>query len=89
MTIADTCFLVDLMKGDPAAEEMVRIHNPLKTTAISSASSVSKVSTASSATIARMKSDLRTWYRCLILATLTIPDTATITIAPSAASGKA
>jgi predicted nucleic acid-binding protein len=25
------------MKGDPTAEEMVRIHNPLKTTAISSA----------------------------------------------------
>jgi tRNA(fMet)-specific endonuclease VapC len=37
LTIADTCFLVDLMKGDPAAEEMVKIHNPLKTTAISSA----------------------------------------------------
>lgn len=37
MTIVDTCFLVDLMKGDPGAEELARKERCLKTTAISSA----------------------------------------------------
>lgn len=37
MTIVDTCFLVDLMKGDPEAEEMARSKKNLKTTSISSA----------------------------------------------------
>ncbi|MDD1690173.1 MAG: type II toxin-antitoxin system VapC family toxin [Methanoregula sp.] len=33
----DTCFLIDLMKGDPDAEQVTQLHNPLKTTSISSA----------------------------------------------------
>ncbi|MCK9581322.1 MAG: type II toxin-antitoxin system VapC family toxin [Methanoregula sp.] len=33
----DTCYLIDLMKGDPDAEEITKIHNPLRTTSISSA----------------------------------------------------
>jgi tRNA(fMet)-specific endonuclease VapC len=37
LTLADTCFLIDLMKGDPGAEEITKIHNPLRTTSISSA----------------------------------------------------
>lgn len=37
MTIADTCFLIDLMKGDPGAAEITKLHNPLRTTAVSSA----------------------------------------------------
>ena len=37
MTIVDTCFLIDLMNGDPGAETITRRHNPLRTTAISSA----------------------------------------------------
>jgi predicted nucleic acid-binding protein len=37
LTIADTCFLIDLMKGDPGAEEIATLHKPLKTTSVSSA----------------------------------------------------
>lgn len=37
MTLADTCFLIDLMKGDPDAAEVTKNHNPLRTTSISSA----------------------------------------------------
>lgn len=37
MTIVDTCFLVDLMKGDPDAEEMAHSKKNLRTTSISSA----------------------------------------------------
>ena len=37
MTIVDTSYLIDLMKGDAGAEEITRLHNPLRTTAISSA----------------------------------------------------
>lgn len=37
MTIVDTCFLVDLMKGDSGAEQIVLDNKQLKTTAISSA----------------------------------------------------
>ena len=37
MTIVDTCFLIDLMKGDSGAEQIARDNKPLKTTAISSA----------------------------------------------------
>ena len=37
MTIVDTCFLIDLMNGDPGAETIPRLHNPLRTTSISSA----------------------------------------------------
>nr|WP_320162758.1 type II toxin-antitoxin system VapC family toxin [uncultured Methanoregula sp.] len=33
----DTCFLIDLMKGDPDAEEVTKIHKSLKTTSVSSA----------------------------------------------------
>ena len=56
---------------------------------MSSASSVSTVSTASSATNASAKSARRTRYRCFILATFTMLETATMTIAPSVASGSA
>lgn len=37
MTIADTCFLIDLMKGDPGAEAVTHIHKPLRTTSVSTA----------------------------------------------------
>jgi tRNA(fMet)-specific endonuclease VapC len=37
LTIVDTCYLVDLMKGDPDAGEITKHHVPLKTTSISSA----------------------------------------------------
>jgi len=37
LTIVDTCFLIDLMKGDHGAMAMTKLHNPLKTTAISNA----------------------------------------------------
>jgi len=37
LTIVDTCFLIDLMKGDPDAEAAARLHAALKTTSISSA----------------------------------------------------
>ncbi len=37
MTIVDTCYLIDLMQGDPGAEEITRRYNPLRTTAVSSA----------------------------------------------------
>ena len=37
MTIADTCFLIDLMKGDPDAEAVMRDTRPLRTTAICTA----------------------------------------------------
>ena len=37
MTIVDTCFLIDLMKGDPDAGEITKHHNPLRTTSVSSA----------------------------------------------------
>ena len=37
MTIVDTCFLIDLMKGDSGAEQIARENKQLKTTAISSA----------------------------------------------------
>ena len=37
MTIVDTCFLIDLMKGDSDAEQIARDNKQLKTTAISSA----------------------------------------------------
>jgi len=37
LTIVDTCFLIDLMKGDPDAETVTQLHDPLKTTSISSA----------------------------------------------------
>ncbi len=37
MTIVDTCFLIDLMKGDPLAKEVTTVHKPLKTTSVSSA----------------------------------------------------
>ncbi len=37
MTIADTCFLIDLMKGDPDAEEVTRLHTPLRTTSVCAA----------------------------------------------------
>ncbi|MDD4136304.1 MAG: type II toxin-antitoxin system VapC family toxin [Methanoregula sp.] len=33
----DTCFLIDLMKGDPDAEATARLRTALKTTSISSA----------------------------------------------------
>jgi predicted nucleic acid-binding protein len=33
----DTCFLIDLMKGEPDAEAAARLHTALKTTSISSA----------------------------------------------------
>jgi predicted nucleic acid-binding protein len=33
----DTCFLIDLMKGDPQAEQIAAQHRQLKTTSISSA----------------------------------------------------
>lgn len=37
MTIADTCFLIDLIKGDPDAEAVMRDNRPLRTTAICTA----------------------------------------------------
>lgn len=37
MSIVDTCFLVDLMKGGPDTDEMARSNKNLKTTSISSA----------------------------------------------------
>ena len=37
MTIADTCFLIDLMKGDPDTEEVIKLHKTLRTTSISNA----------------------------------------------------
>jgi len=37
LTIVDTCFLIDLMNGDPDAEAAARLHAALKTTSISSA----------------------------------------------------
>ena len=37
MTIVDTCFLIDLMKGDSGAEQIALDNKQLKTTAISSA----------------------------------------------------
>jgi tRNA(fMet)-specific endonuclease VapC len=37
VTIADTCFLIDLMKGESGAEKIVRLHEPLRTTSISCA----------------------------------------------------
>ena len=37
MTIVDTCFLIDLMKGDSGAEQIAWNNKQLKTTAISSA----------------------------------------------------
>lgn len=37
MTIVDTCFLIDLMSGDPGAEKITLRYNPLRTTSISSA----------------------------------------------------
>ena len=37
MTIVDTCFLIDLMKGDSGAEQIALENKQLKTTAISSA----------------------------------------------------
>lgn len=37
MTLVDTCFLIDLMKGDPGAEKIPRRFNPLRTTSVSSA----------------------------------------------------
>jgi predicted nucleic acid-binding protein len=37
VTIVDTCFLVDLMKGDPGAEEMAQSRKNLKTTSVTSA----------------------------------------------------
>ena len=37
MTIVDTCFLIDLMKGDKDAEEVTKLYKPLKTTSINSA----------------------------------------------------
>jgi predicted nucleic acid-binding protein len=37
VTIVDTCFLIDLMKGDSGAEQIAWNNKQLKTTAISSA----------------------------------------------------
>lgn len=37
MTLVDTCFLIDLMKGEPDAEEIARTYEQLRTTSISSA----------------------------------------------------
>jgi tRNA(fMet)-specific endonuclease VapC len=37
VTLADTCFLIDLMKGDAGAVDAVKIHKSLRTTSISSA----------------------------------------------------
>lgn len=37
MTIVDTCYLIDLMKGDPDAGEITKLHKPLRTTSVSSA----------------------------------------------------
>jgi len=37
VTIVDTCFLIDLMKGDSGAEQIALDNKQLKTTAISSA----------------------------------------------------
>ena len=37
MTLVDTCFLIDLMKGDPDAEQITSHNKHLKTTSISSA----------------------------------------------------
>ena len=37
MTIVDTCFLIDLMKGDPDAKAVAKQDRALRTTAISSA----------------------------------------------------
>ena len=37
MTLVDTCFLIDLMKGDPEAETVIKTHKSLKTTSVSSA----------------------------------------------------
>jgi len=37
LTLVDTCFLIDLMKGEPDAEEIARTHDQLRTTSISSA----------------------------------------------------
>jgi predicted nucleic acid-binding protein len=37
MTIVDTCFLIDRMKGDSSAEQIALDNKQLKTTAISSA----------------------------------------------------
>ena len=37
MTLVDTCFLIDLMKGETEAEEIARQHKQLRTTSISSA----------------------------------------------------
>jgi predicted nucleic acid-binding protein len=37
VTLADTCFLIDLMKGDPDAAEVTKNHKPLRTTSVSSA----------------------------------------------------
>jgi hypothetical protein len=35
VTIVDTCFLVDLMKGEPGAEERARAEKNLRITSIS------------------------------------------------------
>jgi predicted nucleic acid-binding protein len=37
VTLADTCFLIDLMNGDPDAAEVTKNHKPLRTTSVSSA----------------------------------------------------
>ncbi len=37
MTLVDTCFLIDLIKGDPGAEQIVLQYPDLKTTAVCSA----------------------------------------------------
>jgi len=37
LTIVDTCYLIDLMKGDPDAGEITKLHKPLRTTSVSSA----------------------------------------------------
>jgi len=37
LTLVDTCFLIDLMKGDPDAEGIIKTHKSLKTTSVSSA----------------------------------------------------
>jgi tRNA(fMet)-specific endonuclease VapC len=37
VTLVDTCFLIDLIKGEPDAEQIVSQYPDLKTTAVSSA----------------------------------------------------
>lgn len=37
MTLVDTCFLIDLMKGDSDAEGIIKTHKSPKTTSVSSA----------------------------------------------------